>query len=82
MLMWAAIGLIGIAIFIITNTMFQDEEEFKAQEKIEDAEASKLDFDKHGIVLKYSRPFFKRYATPIVMQMKSRKKFKEKYRRS
>ena len=82
MLMYAAIGFIGIAIFIITNTMFQDEEEFKAQEKIEDADAaSKKSADNHGIILKYSRPFFKRYASPIVSQMRSRKKFKERYRR-
>jgi tight adherence protein C len=82
MLMWAAIVFIGIAIFIITNTMFQDEEEFKAQEKIEDADASsKKAVDNHGIILKYSRPFFKRYASPMVAQMKAKQKFKKAYRR-
>ena len=82
MLMWSAIGFIGVAIFIITNTMFQDEEEFKAQEKIEDADASsKKQADAHGIILKYSRPFFKRYASPMVAQMKAKSKFKKRYRR-
>ncbi len=79
--MYSAIGLIGIAIFIITNTMFQDEEEFKAREKIEDAETVSRDAGNHGIVLKYSRPFFKRYFSPIVSQMKGKQRFRKKYRR-
>src|SRR5690606_13973293 len=32
-------------------------------------------------VLRYSRPFFKRYFTPIVMGMKGRQNLKTKYRR-
>jgi tight adherence protein C len=77
-LMWAAVILIGIAVFIITNMMFQDEEAFKAQEKLDEGGKEEKD---HGIVLRYSRPFFKRYVTPIVSQMKNKKKIKEKYKR-
>ena len=74
MLMWTSIVLIGISIFIITNMLFQDEDQFKASEKLEEgADASKVDLAaKHGIVLRYSRPFFKRYVTPIVSAMKNR----------
>ena len=35
MLFVASIALTGIAIFIVANQMFQEEEAFKAQEKLE-----------------------------------------------
>ena len=82
LLMYAAVGMIGIAVFIVTNTIFQDEEEFKAQEKLEDNESNAKDeIAAHGAILKYSRPFFKRYVSPIVSQMKKKKQIKERYRR-
>lgn len=79
-LFYASLALFGIAVLIIAKTMFQDEEEFKASEKLEDAE-KKVNYDNHGIVLRYSRPFFRRYVTPIVSSMKGKKKIKERYKR-
>jgi tight adherence protein C len=79
-LYYAAIGLIGLAVFLITKTIFQDEDQFQAQEKLEDNKSGD-DIAKHGIILRYSRPFFKRYFSPIVSSMKNKKTFKDKYRR-
>lgn len=73
--------LIGLAVFLISKTIFQDEDQFQAQEKLEDSKTQVDEIAKHGIILRYSRPFFKRYFSPIVSGMKSKKTFKEKYRR-
>lgn len=81
LLYYASLGLIGLAVFLIAKTIFQDEDQFQAQEKLEDNK-EKDEIAKHGIILRYSRPFFKRYFSPIVSGMKNRKTFKEKYRRS
>lgn len=80
-LYYAALILIGLAVFLIAKTIFQDEDQFQAQEKLEDNKTAVEDIAKHGIVLRYSRPFFKRYFSPIVSGMKNKKTFKEKYRR-
>jgi len=69
-----------IAVFIVAITIFQEEDEFKASEKLDD-NVSKADVAKHGIILRYSRPFFKRYFSPIVSSMKGKKKFKDRYKR-
>ncbi|MEX1099062.1 MAG: type II secretion system F family protein, partial [Bacteriovoracaceae bacterium] len=49
--------------------------------KLEDAEKEEKKEAPNDIVLKYSRPFFKRYVTPVVSGMKSKKKIREKYKR-
>lgn len=79
MLLWSSVILIGIAVFIVTNTIFIDEGQQRASEQIEDA-AGKQDVSQHGIILKYSRPFFRRYVTPMVKSMKQKKETKEKYK--
>lgn len=81
LLYYSSLLLIGLAVFLIAKTIFQDEETFQAQEKLEDTK-EKDEIAKHGIILRYSRPFFKRYFSPIVSGMKNRKTFKEKYRRT
>lgn len=72
--------LITLAAFLVLRTIFQDESQYKAQEKLEDGEQEETP-PTNDIVLKYSRPFFKRYFSPIVAGMKSKKKIKEKYKR-
>lgn len=82
LLYWSSIILIGIAVLIVTQMMFQDNEAFQAQQKLEDGEDLKSQKAKsQGIVLQYSRPFFKRYISPVVAQMKNKKQIKEKYKR-
>lgn len=83
LLFYASIILFGISVLIITMMMFQDEGQFQAQEKLDQGnkELTKAQVASQGAVLKYSRPFFKRYVTPIVASMKNKKKIKEKYKR-
>ncbi len=81
LLYYAALALIGLAVFLIAKTIFQDEDQFQAQEKLDDNKTQLDDIARHGVVLRYSRPFFKRYFSPIVSGMKNRKTFKDKYRR-
>jgi len=80
MLLWAGVVLIGVAVFIVTNMMFNDESQFKASEKLEEG-VSANNGAKHGIVLRYSRPFFKRYISPAVSSLKNKKWIREKYKR-
>lgn len=77
----ASILLIGLAIFLVARAVFQDEDRFKAQSKLEDAEKEDKKEAPNDIVLKYSRPFFKRYITPVVSGMKNKKKIRDKYKR-
>lgn len=80
-LYWTALILIGLAVFLIAKTVFQDEDQFQAQEKLDDSKNQLDDIAKHGFILRYSRPFFKRYFSPIVSGMKNKKRFKDQYRR-
>ena len=77
---WASIILMGLAVLLLANTMFQEEDEFQAQEKLEDSE-NKDNIANHGIILKYSRPFFRRYIVPIITSLKNKKNIKEKYKK-
>ena len=79
---YASLFLIGLAVFLIVRTVFQDEDKFKAQEKLEDADQEDKKVVPNDIVLKYSRPFFKRYVSPVVQGMKNKKAIREKYKRS
>jgi hypothetical protein len=79
-LFYASLGLIGLAVFLVARSTLEEENKFKASEALEDADAEKKQ-PTTDFILKYSRPFFKRYFTPIVQSMKGRQKLKTKYRR-
>lgn len=83
-LKWFAFLLIGLAAFLISKTIFAEEEKFAAEAKLDDTDSdeseSKKKLNKH-IVLRYSKPFFKRYFSPIVQNMSRKRKIKEKYKR-
>lgn len=82
MLFFASIILIGLAVFIIANTIFSDELKYKASTILDDTEDGAKDkVASSGIVLRYSRPFFRRYFSPVVASMKNKKKIRVKYRR-
>jgi tight adherence protein C len=78
----AGLFLVFLAVFLVARAVFQDEDRYKAQSMLEEAEKDddKQDFNS-DLVLKYSRPFFKRYFTPVVQGMKNKKKIREKYKR-
>jgi len=81
-LMYAGYFLAGLSVFLIAFAVFKEEDKFKAQETLEDAEQEDQGKDvPNDPVLKYSRPFFRRYFSPIVQGMKNKKKLKEKYKR-
>lgn len=80
-LMYASYLLVGLAVFLIMRTVFQDEDKFKAGMRLEDADEDEKKQVPKDFILKYSRPFFKRYFSPVVQGMKYKKKIREKYRR-
>lgn len=80
-LYYSALALTFLAVFLIAKTYVQDTDQFEAAEKLEDQKQIS-DISKHGFILKYSRPFFRRFLSPMVAGMKNRKTFKEKYRRT
>ncbi len=75
-----AMLMMGLSVFLFMRTVFADEEQYKAQEVLEE-QAKNSDKQDHGFVLKYSRPFFRRYISPAIGGMKSKKKIREKYKR-
>lgn len=79
LILYTSLILIGLAVFLITKTIFQDEDQYQAQEKLEENKQEEI--KQHGIILQFSRPFFRRYFTPIVSSMKNKKAIKEKYKR-
>ena len=75
MLMTVGIALFGISVFWVVSLVFMEESQFKAQEKLEgDAADDQEIIKQQGIILRYSRPFFRRYVSPIVSSMKNKKK--------
>lgn len=79
----AAILCIAFAAFLISYTIFKDEGEFAVHEKLEEHEEGKqqIDYKKYGIIYRYSRPFVKRYFSPVVQGMKGVQKIKSRYKR-
>jgi len=81
LILYAAILGIGVSVFIFMRMLFQEQSELQATEQLEDGSAETKDnFSQHGIILKYSRPFFKHYISPIVSSMKIKKQIREKYK--
>lgn len=80
----ASFFLIGLAVFLIAMTIFKEEDQYKAQSTLEEAEEDNSTNKKaaNDFVIKYSKPFFKRYFSPVVKGMKNKKKIREKYKRT
>ncbi len=76
----ASLILIFISVYIIANAVFAEEEKFKATDTLEEGTEVEVPVNK-DFVLRYSRPFFKRYFSPAVKSMKNKRKIKDKYRR-
>lgn len=81
LLLYSGIGLVGLCAFIISLSLMSEEEKFKAMEKIDETQDSAPTVNKNeGIILKYSRPLFKRYISPIVGGMKVKHSIRKKYK--
>ena len=74
--------LFGLCVFIIAFSFLSGEEEFKTTEAMEEGADKVIDYKSFGTIFQYSRPFFKRYLSPIVSGMKSKRKIREKYKRT
>lgn len=82
LLFYSSLILMFLAALIVARAFFADEDRFKAQEVLEDADQEdRKSLSKDDPLLKFSRPFYKRYFTPIVMGMKNKKSIRERYRR-
>ena len=78
LLKWAPAILIFIAIFIIVRVFMEEQDKFKTQEALEDAENT-TKVKQQPIFIKMTRPFYKRYFLPMT-QGKNKQKYRSKYR--
>lgn len=78
-LFWAPLVLIFVAIFLIVRTFLEDQDKFKTQEALEEAESSKNVKDQ-AFFIKITKPFYKRYFLPIVQSSKNKVGIRNKYR--
>ena len=78
LLKWSPALLIFIAIFIIVRVFMEEQDKFKTQEALEDAENS-AKVKKQPLFIKITRPFYKRYFLPMT-QGKNKQKYRTKYR--
>lgn len=78
-LFFAPLVLIFVAIFLIVRVFLEDQDKYKTQETLQEAEAANK-ADKQAFFLKITKPFYKRYFLPIIQSSKNKQGFKTKYR--
>lgn len=78
LLFMAPLALIFVAIFLVARSVLEEQDRYKTQETLEEAESTKVK-DKY-FILKVTKPFYKRYFLPIAQGMKNKQKFKTAYR--
>lgn len=79
LLLFAPLVLIFVAIFLIVRVMMEDQDKYKTQEALEEAESA-ANPKKQALFLRVTRPFYKRYFLPIVQSSKHKANFRNKYR--
>lgn len=77
-LFYAPLVLVFIAIFIIVRVFLEEQDKFKTQEALEDAENTKV--KNTQLFIRLTRPFYKRYFVPLVQGSKNKQSIKTKYR--
>jgi tight adherence protein C len=78
-LFYAPLFLIFIAIFLIVRGFLEEQDKFKTQEALEEAENS-TKARKQPFFIKITRPFYKRYFLPLVQGFKNKQKLRNRYR--
>lgn len=78
LLYYAPLVLVFIAIFIIVRLFMEEQDKFKTQEALEDAENT-AKVKNQPFFIKVTRPFYKRYFLPMT-QGKNKQKYRTKYR--
>lgn len=79
LLLYSPLVLIFIAIFLIVRVFMEDQDKFKTQEALEDAENNNK-LKNQNLFIKITRPFYKRYFVPLVQGSKNKQALKTKYR--
>lgn len=77
-LFYAPLVLIFIAIFLIVRVFLEEQDKFKTQEALDEAENSKG--KNSHLFIRLTRPFYKRYFVPLVQGSKNKQTLKNKYR--
>ncbi len=80
-LFYGPLVLIFIAIFIIVRLFLDEQDKFKTQEALEDAE-NQAKIKSQPFFIKVTRPFYKRYFLPLVQGFKNKQKLRNKYKQS
>ncbi|MGE3610796.1 MAG: type II secretion system F family protein [Bacteriovoracaceae bacterium] len=78
LLFYAPLVLIFIAIFIVVRGFMEEQDKFKTQEALEDAESSRA--KTQLLFIKLTKPFYKRYFLPLVQGSKNKQALRNKYR--
>lgn len=78
-LFYGPLVLIFIAIFLIVRGVLEDQDKYKTQEALEEAENTGKG-KTQPFFIKVTRPFYKRYFLPLVQGLKSKQKIRNKYR--
>ena len=79
LLFFAPLVLVFIAIFIIVRVFMEDQDKFKTQEALEDAENSGK-IKNEIFFIKITKPFYKRYFVPMVSGTKNKQSIRTKWR--
>lgn len=75
----APLVLIFVAIFIIVRVFMEDQDKYKTQEVLEDAESNK-NVKQQALFIRVTKPFYKRYFLPIVQGSKNKQAIRNKYK--
>lgn len=78
LLYYSPLVLIFIAIFIVIRLFMEEQDKFKTQEALEDAENT-AKVKSEPLFIKVTKPFYKRYFVPLT-QGKNKQKFRNMYR--
>lgn len=78
-LFWAPLVLVFVSIFLIVRVFMEDQDKYKTQEALEEAENSTKGKEQ-AFFIKITKPFYKRYFLPIVSGYKNKQGFRNKYR--
>jgi tight adherence protein C len=79
LLFYSPLILVFIAIFIIVRVFMEEQDKFKTQEALEEAESAKA-AKPLPLFIKVTKPFYKRYFLPLVQGSKNKQGMRTKYR--
>jgi tight adherence protein C len=79
MLFYGPLILVFIAIFIVVRGFLEEQDKYKTQEALDEAENASKTRNKF-LFLKLTRPFYKRYFLPLVQGTKNKQGLRNKYR--